>query len=146
MTSYSFQANDRVIPISYCPIWNHKTQYCFRRRSFRNSSWRSANAECLSEAYLWFFYLPRQKKPNAKAIEFLGIDKPKLDKHTNTDLKVSVKVKFKNGICTELSLKLWFENELYFFNITKLGWFRKRQSKKKLLNKDFLKFDKVTIQ
>ena len=126
MTSYSFQANDRVIPISYCPIRNHKTQYCFRRRSFRNSSWRSANAECLSEAYLWFFYLPRQK--NAKAIEFLAIDKAKLDKHTNIDSKESVKVKFKNDICAELSLKLWFENELYFFNITKLGWFRKRLS------------------
>ena len=63
----------------------------------------SVNAESLSEAYLWFFYLPWKK--NAKAIEFLGIDKPKLDKHTNIDYKENVKVKFKNGICAELSLK-----------------------------------------
>ena len=29
----------------------------------------------------------------------------------------------KGGICTELYLKLWFECECYFCNITKSGWF-----------------------
>ena len=43
-------------------------------------------------------------------------------KHT-IGSKESVGVKFKEGICAELCLKLWFESDWYFCNITKSGWF-----------------------
>ena len=36
-----------------------------------------------------------------------------------TDLKESVGVKFKEGICAELCLKLWFKSDWHFCNITK---------------------------
>ena len=37
--------------------------------------------------------------------------------------KESVRVKFKDGICAELCLKLWFESDWYFCNITNSEWF-----------------------
>ena len=37
--------------------------------------------------------------------------------------KESVEVKLKEGICAELRLKLWFESDWHFYNITKSGWF-----------------------
>ena len=30
---------------------------------------------------------------------------------------------YKDGICTELCLNLWFERDWYFLNITESGWF-----------------------
>ena len=36
----------------------------------------------------------------------------------NLGSKESLGVKFKDSICTELCLKLWFEIEWYFYNIT----------------------------
>ena len=53
--------------------------------------------------------------------------------------KESVTLKFKEGTCTELCLKLWFESDWYFSNITKSVWFWKRLSRKKVLNNHFLK-------
>ena len=35
----------------------------------------------------------------------------------NLDLKDRLGVKFKDSICDELCLKLWFESDWYFFNI-----------------------------
>ena len=37
--------------------------------------------------------------------------------------KGSLGVKYKDDICTELCLKIWFESDWYFCNITKPGWF-----------------------
>ena len=37
--------------------------------------------------------------------------------------KESTAVKFKEVVCGELCLKLWFESHWYFCNITKSGWF-----------------------
>ena len=39
----------------------------------------------------------------------------------NLGLQESVRVKFKEGICVELCLKLWFERDWYFCDITKSG-------------------------
>ena len=41
----------------------------------------------------------------------------------NLGSKEKVGVKFKEGGCAELCLKLWFEGNWYFCNITKSGWF-----------------------
>ena len=41
----------------------------------------------------------------------------------NLGSKENVGVKFKECICAELCLKLWFESDLYFCNITKSEWF-----------------------
>ena len=46
------------------------------------------------------------------------------DEHTKPlDLKESVEVKFKEGICAKLCLTFWFESDWYFCNITKSRWF-----------------------
>ena len=52
----------------------------------------------------------------------------------NLGPKESLGVKFKDGICTELYLKLW-----YFCNITESGWFSKQLFKKKDPNNHFPK-------
>ena len=44
------------------------------------------------------------------------------DEVRNLGLKESVGVKFKEGICAKFCLKLWFESDWYFCNITKSGW------------------------
>ena len=41
----------------------------------------------------------------------------------NVGSKENVGVKLKEGICAELCLKLWFESDWYFCNITKSEWF-----------------------
>ena len=41
------------------------------------------------------------------------------DEHT----KENRGVKFKESVCAELRLKLWFESDWYFCNISKSGWF-----------------------
>ena len=43
------------------------------------------------------------------------------------------------SICVELCLKLWFESDWYFCNISELGWFWKRLSRDKVPNYRFLK-------
>ena len=53
--------------------------------------------------------------------------------------KESLWVKFKEGICVELHLKLWFESDWYLCNIAKSGWFWKGLSRKKALKYHFLK-------
>ena len=57
--------------------------------------------------------------------------------------KRSLRVKFKDSICTELCRKLWFEKDWLFCDITRLGWFFKvtiqKQSSKQLLPKIKLK-------
>ena len=50
-----------------------------------------------------------------------------------------VGVRFKDGICAELCLKLWFESNWYFCNITESEWFWKRLSRNNILNNQFLK-------
>ena len=49
----------------------------------------------------------------------------------NLDSKESLGVKFNDGICAEMCLKLWFESDWYLFNITEPGWFCQRLSRKK---------------
>ena len=46
--------------------------------------------------------------------------------------KESVVVKYIDGICAELYLKLWFDSDWYFCNITESGWFWKRLFRNKL--------------
>ena len=41
----------------------------------------------------------------------------------NLGSKESVGVKFKDGTRAEMYLKLWFESEWCFSNITESGWF-----------------------
>ena len=41
----------------------------------------------------------------------------------NLGSKESLVVIFKDGICTKLCVKLWFESDWYFCNITESGWF-----------------------
>ena len=41
----------------------------------------------------------------------------------NLGSKKSVGVKFKEGICAGLGLKVWFESDWYFCNISKSEWF-----------------------
>ena len=57
----------------------------------------------------------------------------------NLGSKESVGVRFKEGTCAKLYLKLLFESNWYFCNITKSGWFWKRLSRKKIPNNHFLK-------
>ena len=47
-------------------------------------------------------------------------------------------VRFKQGICTKLRLKLWFKSNWYFCNIFKLKYFQSNCSEK-ILNNRFLK-------
>ena len=54
-------------------------------------------------------------------------------------LKGSVGIKYKDDICTELCLKLWFESDYCFRNVTESGWFWKRLSRNKVSNNHFLK-------
>ena len=40
----------------------------------------------------------------------------------NPGSRENLGIKVKDSICTELSLKLWFESDLYFCNITENGY------------------------
>ena len=57
----------------------------------------------------------------------------------NLGSKESVGVKFKDAICAELCLRLWFESDLYFCNVTESGWFWKQLSRDKVPKSLFLK-------
>ena len=57
----------------------------------------------------------------------------------NLGLTESLGAKFKDVICAELCLKLWFEWNWYFYNITEPWWFLKRLPRNKVLNNYFLK-------
>ena len=46
---------------------------------------------------------------------------------------------YKDGICTELCLNLWFERDWYFLNITESGWFWKQLSRNKVPKDHFFK-------
>ena len=59
----------------------------------------------------------------------------------NLGLEESVKVKYKDGICAELCLKLWFKSAWYFCNIES-GWFWKRLSRNKVPKNHFVKVQK----
>ena len=52
--------------------------------------------------------------------------------------KEDVEGKFKERICAKLRLKLWFESNWHFSNITKLGWFWNWLSERKVLSSHFL--------
>ena len=56
----------------------------------------------------------------------------------NLGSKETVGVKFKESICTELCLKLWFQSDWYFCNITNSGWFLKATVQKECPNNHFL--------
>ena len=53
--------------------------------------------------------------------------------------KESLGVRFKDSICTEFCLKLWFESDWYFCNITESEWFWKQPFRNKGPNNYFLK-------
>ena len=57
----------------------------------------------------------------------------------NLGSKECVGVKFKDVICAELCLRLWFESDLYFCNVTESGWFWKQLSRDKAPKSLFLK-------
>ena len=57
----------------------------------------------------------------------------------NLVLEKSLGVKFKDDLFAQLCLKLWFESDWYFCNITTSGWFWKRLSRNKVPNCRFLK-------
>ena len=42
----------------------------------------------------------------------------------NVGSKELLGIKFKDSICTELYLKLWFESNWYFCYSTESGWFQ----------------------
>ena len=56
----------------------------------------------------------------------------------NLSSKKSLWVQFNDSIQTELCLKLWFESDSYFCNITESGWFWKRLPRNKAWNNHFL--------
>ena len=60
------------------------------------------------------------------------------DEHTKPKLEKSLGAKFKDNICAEFCLKLWFENDWYFRNVTESGWFWKRLPGSKVPNNHFL--------
>ena len=49
------------------------------------------------------------------------------------------KAKFKDSICAESCLKLWFESDWYFCKITESGWFWKWQPRNNAPSNHFLK-------
>ena len=54
----------------------------------------------------------------------------------NLGSKESVGVNYKDDICAELWLKLWFEGDWHFCNITESGWSTvQKKSSKQLLSK-----------
>ena len=65
----------------------------------------------------------------------------------NLDLKDRLGVKFKDSICDELCLKLWFESDWYFFNIIESWFFESGCPETKfesITSKSH--FEKVTVQ
>ena len=99
-----------------------------RRRKRRK---RNLKASCFSNKC-------SKKSQDYKSLLFLS--QPLMVNIQNLGLIESVGVKFKEGICAKLCLKLWFESDWYYFcKITQLGWFWKRLSRKKILNNHFLK-------
>ena len=44
------------------------------------------------------------------------------DEHPKPRFKRKRSVKYKDGLCVKLCLKLWFESDWYFCNITVLGF------------------------
>ena len=57
----------------------------------------------------------------------------------NQSSKENLGVKFKEGICEKLCLKLWFESGWIFLKFSNPEWFWKQLSWKKVLNNHFLK-------
>ena len=61
------------------------------------------------------------------------------DKHMEARFKRKCRVKYKDDIRADLCLKVWFESDWYFCNITESGLFWKQLSKNKASNNNFLK-------
>ena len=57
----------------------------------------------------------------------------------NRGSKESLRVEFKDGICAELCLELWFESHWYFCNISVWKATAQKQSSKQSLSKVRLK-------
>ena len=57
----------------------------------------------------------------------------------NLGSKESIGVKYKDGTYALLCLKLWFESDWYFCNITESGWFLKSTAQKQSSRSQFLK-------
>ena len=57
----------------------------------------------------------------------------------NLGSKEKVGVKFKDGICAKLCLKVCFEHDWYFCNITESGWFLKAIVQKQSCKQSFPK-------
>ena len=57
----------------------------------------------------------------------------------NLHSKEGIGVKSKKDLCDELYLKLWFESDWYFCNITESGWFWKWLPRNKVPINHFLK-------
>ena len=57
----------------------------------------------------------------------------------NLGSKESEGVKSEDVICAELCLRLWFESDLYFCNVTESGWFWKHLARNKFPKNFFLK-------
>ena len=57
----------------------------------------------------------------------------------NLGSKESLQVKFNDGICAELCLKLWFESNWYFCNIAESECFWKQPCRNKVQKNHFLK-------
>ena len=60
------------------------------------------------------------------------------DEHTRQTKKKEAGVKYKNDICVGLCLKLLFESDWYFCNITLSGWFLKLLTRNEVSNNHFL--------
>ena len=64
-----------------------------------------------------------ESKKSRDCKRFLFLSYPLMMNIQSLGSKESAGVKFKEGICAELFLKLWFGSNCYFCNITKSGWF-----------------------
>ena len=67
-----------------------------------------------------FLCIFKKKKQGVQGLQALAFCVVTVnDGHTEP----SAEVKYKDGICSELCLKLWFDSDWYLCNITESGWF-----------------------
>ena len=67
-------------------------------------------------AFLIHIIIQKTKTLRLQAFAFCVVNVN--DEHTKPRFKLKRRVKYKDGICAELCLSLWFESDWYFCNIT----------------------------
>ena len=99
----------------------------------KNMAWKCVQKKCST----------RNTSPNIKHgfvnITSFSINLWKDYEHTKPMLKRKVEVKFKDGTCAKLCLKLLLESNRYFRDKIEPGWFWKWLSRNKVPNNHLLK-------